>query len=116
MLKLLSNFADFNLSKMKVAILFPNTESSRFVSTRLLENGYEVVYFCPDKLDLDFAQNQIFELNMVGREQDMERRRVRSFSVEKSDLSDCEVVGELAFFLFKDIICHSLTLPQLYLT
>ena len=80
--------------------MFPNTESCRFVSTRLLENGYEVVYFCPDRLDIDMAQNHIFELNIVGREQDFLRQREKSFSVEKTDLSDCEVVGELAFILF----------------
>ena len=83
---------------MKVAILFPNTESSRFLSTRLLENGYEVVYFCPDKLDVDFAQNHIFELNIVGREQDNQRQKEKSFSVEKNYLSDCEVMGELRCF------------------
>ena len=92
-------FADFNLSIMKVAILFPNTESSRLVSTRLLENGYEVFFFCPDKLDIEIAQNYIFELNIIGREQDMQRQRENSFSVEKNDLSDCEVLGEFTWFL-----------------
>ena len=97
---------------MKVAILFPNTESSRFLSTRLLENGYEVLYFCPDKLDIDFAQNHIFELNIVGREQDIQRQKEKSFSVEKNDLSDCEIMGELHVFIYLKIIFVT---AQLYL-
>ena len=44
---------------MKVGILFPNSETSRFLAIKLLETGYDVVYFCPNTLDLDRANNMI---------------------------------------------------------
>ena len=46
---------------MKVAILFPNTETARFLAIRLLESGSEVAFFCPDTLDVDLALNMIYE-------------------------------------------------------
>ena len=52
-------------STMKVGIIFPNTETSRALSAKLLDNGIEVKFLCPAALDVDFAQNYIFELNMI---------------------------------------------------
>jgi len=75
---------------MKVGIIYPNTESSRFLTIRLLESGHDVSFYCPSKFDVDLAQNIIFEANMVGSEQDKLRRSEKSFSVEKNDLSDCD--------------------------
>ena len=79
---------------MKVAILFPNTETSRFLGIKLLESGYEVVFFCPDTLDVDLAQNMIFECNMVAMEQDNLRETEKSFTVERFDVSDYNVIGK----------------------
>ena len=79
-------------SEMKVGILFPNSETSRSLGARLLENSYDL---CPSKFDVEFAQNIIFELNMIGIEMNSQRATDKSFSVEKSDLSDCDVLGEL---------------------
>ena len=84
---------------MKVGFIHPNNETSRFLATKLLEIGNDVAFLCcSDKLDLDIAKNIIFELNMIGVEQDKLRSRQKSFSVEKYDLTDCEVVGILTLF------------------
>ena len=83
---------------MKVGILFPNTETARFLGIRLLESGYDLVFFCPDNLDLDLACNMIYECNMVGKEQDSLRGTEKSFSVEKFDVSDCNVIGRISCF------------------
>ena len=82
---------------MKVGILFPNTETSRFLAIKLLDSGYDVAFFCPEKLDLDLAQNIIYECNMVGQEQDSLRSsgNQKSFLVVNYDLSDCGVIGGL---------------------
>ena len=80
---------------MKVGIMFPNSETSRSLGARLLENSYDVAFLCPNTFDVEFAQNMIFELNMIGLEMNSQRATDRSFSVEKSDLSDCDVLGEL---------------------
>ena len=85
---------------MKVGILFPISETSRFLAIKLLEVGYDVTFFCPDQLDLDVALNMIYECNIVGSEQDILRGAHDSFSVTKYDLSDCGVIGEHFFFLF----------------
>ena len=84
---------------MKVGFMHPNNETSRFLATKLLETGNEVAFLCSDKLDLDIAENIIFELNMIGVEQDKLRSRQKSFSVEKYDLSDCEIIGILNIIL-----------------
>ena len=80
---------------MKVAILFPNSETSRSLGARLLENSYDLAFLCPSKFDVEIAQNMIFELNMIAQEMNSQRNTDKSFSVEKSDLLDCDVLGEL---------------------
>ena len=80
---------------MKVGILFPNSETSRSLGARLLENSYDLSFLCPSKFDVEFAQNIIFELNMIGIEMNSQRATDKSFSVDKSDLSDCDVRDEL---------------------
>ena len=52
---------------MKVGIIYPNTETSRALFAKLLENGIKVKFLCPAAFDVDFAQNYIFELNMIGK-------------------------------------------------
>ena len=52
---------------MKVGLIFPNTETSCALSAKLFDNGIEVKFLCPAALDVDFAQNYIFELNMIGK-------------------------------------------------
>ena len=76
---------------MKVAILFPNSETSRSLGAR----RYDLAFLCPSKFDVEIAQNMIFELNMIAQEMNSQRKTDKSFSVEKSDLSDCDVLGEL---------------------
>ena len=82
---------------MKVGIIFPNTEASRYLCIRLLESGYEVTFLCIDSIDQDLAQNMIIECNMVGHEQDLLRKKTNSFSVERFDLSDCDTLGRLKY-------------------
>jgi hypothetical protein len=83
---------------MKVGILFPNSETSRSLGARLLENSYDLAFLCPSRFDVEFAQNIIFELNMIAVEMNSQRATDKSFSVEKSDMSDCDVLGELNKF------------------
>lgn len=52
---------------MKVAFLFPYSQTARFIAARLLESGFDVVFFCPEKLDLESAEDMIFELNILGK-------------------------------------------------
>lgn len=52
---------------MKVAFLFPNSTATRFTAAKLLETGYEVVFYCPSTNDVDIAQNIIFEMNILGK-------------------------------------------------
>ena len=52
---------------MKVVFLFANSVAARFAAVKLLETGYEVVFYCPEANDLDIAQNMIFELNSIGK-------------------------------------------------
>ena len=87
---------------MKVGIIYPNTETSRYLSIRLLENGFDVAFLCPDNIDRDLAQNMIIECNMVGHEQDSLRNKEKSFSVERYDMSDCDALGRITTsrFLF----------------
>ena len=79
---------------MKIGILFPNTETSRSLGARLLENSYDLAFLCPNKFDVDYAHNFIYELNIISQEMNMQRGTERSFSVEKCDLSDCDVLGK----------------------
>ena len=53
---------------MKVAILYPFSESSRSLCSKLLETGYDVNFYCPERVDLDLAQNMIFEMNIIGKQ------------------------------------------------
>ena len=50
---------------MKVGIIYPNTESSRFLTIRLLESGHDVSFYCPSKFDVDLAQ-EIVIINHKG--------------------------------------------------
>ena len=86
----------FSRIKMKVAMLFPKSESCRFISAKLLETAYAVTFYCPDKVDLDWASNMIFELNVLGKEQDELRSNDESsFNVAKdNNLEDCDFIGE----------------------
>ena len=89
---------------MKVAILFPNNESSRNLCSKLLEAGSTVVFYCPDSFDLDIAQNIITEMNILGEEQNVLREEQNFFSVPSShDLRDCQYIGKYVDLLF----CHS---------
>ena len=80
---------------MKVAIMYPNSESTRFLCSKLLETGYKVVFYCPDSCDLDIAQNMICEMNILGTEQNTLRGVDDSFSVPThSDMTDCDILGK----------------------
>ena len=46
-------------------------------------------------MDLDIAENLIFEMNILGKEQNEMRGIENSFSVHRgNNLRDCEVIGE----------------------
>ena len=95
---------------MKVGFVFPCTEVARSVAVRLLETGVSVEFFCPEKLDVDICSNIIYELNIVGAEQDILRDVTNSFSVpSNSDLSDCDVIGNKKVHL---LLHHSQSLLQ----
>ena len=80
---------------MKAAFLYPNSQPARFTAGKLLESGFKVLFYCPDVVDLDQAENMIFELTMVGMEQDELRMVKDSFSVPKTkDLTDCELISK----------------------
>ena len=80
---------------MKIGVLYPCTESARFLSAKLLENGYVVTFFCPDKFDVDIASSMIEELKLIGKEQDNRRSRENSFSVMRfKNMADCQALGE----------------------
>ena len=79
---------------MKVAILFPNNESCRYLCSKLLETGAKVMFYCPDNYDLDIAQNMITEMNILGEEQNVLRSKTDKFRVPSSpDLQDCDYIG-----------------------
>ena len=80
---------------MKVGVVSPIGESCRFLATRLLDQGSEVAFLCPDKVDVDLAEHMILELGVLGKVKNILHNRQFSFSVVSNDLSDCEVVGEL---------------------
>ena len=78
---------------MKVCYIFPNNASARFSAAKLLET---VVFYCPESLDLDIASNIIFELNIIGREQNGIRDQTESFETRKDDgdMMDCDIISE----------------------
>ena len=79
---------------IKIVILYPNSESTRILCSKLLESGYDVAFYCPDSLDLDIAQNIICEMNILGREQNVLRGVDNSFSVPANhDFRDCDIAG-----------------------
>ena len=80
---------------MKVAYIFPNSTSARFSAVRLLETKHKVVFYCPQKFDLEIAQNMINELNIIGKEQNEILEIEDSFEVrtEDGDLRDCNIIG-----------------------
>ena len=82
------NKNDISEFKMKVGFLFPNSEVSRNLAARLLESNIEVDFFCPDKLDVEVAQNIIFEMNFLGRELGNTECRFREV-VKNIKNSDC---------------------------
>ena len=85
----------FISDKMKVGLIFPCTEVARTVSMRLLETNCDVEFFCPEKLDLDICSNIVYELNIIGTEQNELRGSESSFSVPKdSDLGDCDIISK----------------------
>jgi len=53
----------------KVAILFPNTDSARFLGVRLIDSQYVVVAYCPSKEDSEAAENMMDEWKIVAMEQ-----------------------------------------------
>ena len=80
---------------MRVGFLYPNSQAARFVAGKLLETGFDVVFYCPEVIDLDQAANMIFELNIIGLEQDELRRQEKSFTVQKdTDLTDCDLISK----------------------
>ena len=86
---------------MKIAVLYPNSESCRYISAKLIETGYTVRFYCPDKVDLDMASNIIFEMNVLSKEQEQLRGSELDepfFEVLKDqNLEDCDIIGEKSF-------------------
>ena len=80
---------------MKAAFLYPNSQAARFIAGKMLESGFKVVFYCPEVVDLDQAESMIFELNIVGMEQDELRMVKDSFTVPKTkNLTDCELISK----------------------
>jgi len=78
---------------MRAAILCPNSNSARFSAGRLLENGIDVTFYCPEALDEEQASDIIHEMNYVGAQQNRLRNTVDSFVVQKDrDLTDCDLI------------------------
>ena len=91
---------------MSVAFLFPSTPAVRFTAGKLLESGLEVVFYCPDKIDIDLTENMIFECNVIGKEQSLLQECDNPFTVqEHKDLSGCDFIGN--FFINCDgvVLC-----------
>ena len=61
---------------MRAAILCPNSNSARFSAGRLLENGIDVTFYCPEALDEEQAADIIHEMNYVGAQQNRLRNTV----------------------------------------
>ena len=83
------NKKDISEFEMKVGFLFPNSEVSRNLAARLLESNIEVEFFCPDKLDVEVAQNIIFEMNILGRELENNECRFREVVKKIKKKPDC---------------------------
>ena len=81
---------------MRVGFLYPNSQAARFVAGKLLATGFDVVFYCPEVIDLDQAESMIFELNIIGLEQDeLRRHEGKSFTVQKdTDLTDCDLISK----------------------
>ena len=85
---------------MKALFLYPSSNSARFTAGYLLENGFDVVFYCPEALDVDQAEEMIAELTNIGWEQDEFRNSTNSFLVEKGpNLTDCEMISKYTYFL-----------------
>ena len=81
---------------MSVAFLFPSTPAVRFTAAKLLETGHNVIFYCPDKIDMDLTENMIYELNIIGKEQSLIRNSDNPFTVQKDkDLSGCDFLGNI---------------------
>ena len=50
---------------MKAAFLYPSSQPARFTAGKMLESGFKVLFYCPEVVDLDIAENMIFELNIA---------------------------------------------------
>ena len=80
---------------MKVGIPYPSSQSARFITGKLLESGYKVVFYCPEAIDVEAAENMITEFHLVGLEQDELRITVDSFTVQKDgNMTDCEMISK----------------------
>ena len=83
---------------MKVGFIFPNGTVARFTAAKLLETGYEVAFYCPEKSDLDIAKGIIFELNIIAKEVNQTRDIEKSFHVmTNNDMRDCNIIGKASF-------------------
>ena len=80
---------------MRVAILFPSSQAARFIVGSLLEKGLDVVFYCPEEIDLEMGENMIFELNFIGMEQNELRNEDNTFVVQRDpDLTDCYLISK----------------------
>ena len=80
---------------MRVAILFPSSQAARFIAGNLLEKGLDVVFYCPEEIDLEMAENMIFELNYIGMEQNELRNEENTFVVQRDpNLTDCDLISK----------------------
>ena len=80
---------------MRVAILFPSSQAARFIVGSLLEKGLDVVFYCPEEIDLEMGENMIFELNFIGMEQNELRNEDNTFVVQRDpDLTDCDLISK----------------------
>ena len=80
---------------MKGGIPYPRSQSARYITGRLLETGYKVVFYCPEAIDVEAAENMITEFQFVGLEQDELRITVDTFTVQKDgNLTDCEMISK----------------------
>ena len=59
----------FSDPKMKVGILFVNTETCRVLADRLLAQGNKVALACIDCFEVEVARQIINELQIAGKQQ-----------------------------------------------
>lgn len=77
----------------KVAIMYPNTASARFLGVRLIESQYVVVAYCPSKEDQEAAENMIAEWQILALEQQAGGDGPKRFFLQTGeDLSDCDLL------------------------